>query len=217
MDDSVRVIMGTGILSIGDSFYEVEAWTDSTKLKKGKGYMKGSYVYIYRGKYKKDSTEPGIYKSDDEYIIKEPKGKEKELYHVNNIKEIDITNIFEQIDEHSEDFISVEDVEIINNNAEIYIPTIKEDDDFLKLAVKKAIMAKEINLLNYKNNFNSQYTLNNMKSSLNRETKMTVPKFKLWCEILGVGFELRIFDNNTDPRNPLKEDIIIRSDDPFNE
>ena len=54
-----------------------------------------------------------------------------------------------------------------------------------------------------------EYALNNMKSGLSKSTKMTVPNFIKWCEILGLDWELTISDNGEDNINPLSETIVV--------
>ena len=75
--------------------------------------------------------------------------------------------------------------------------------------MKKAILDKKINLKNYKDRFTNEYALNNMKSGLSKSTKMTVPNFIKWCEILGLDWEMVIKDNGDDTINPLSETIIV--------
>ena len=210
----MRIIFGEAFISLnyGDDIYKVLSYYEGRKLKKGYAYIKGDYVYPYMGKYKKDEDNlPGIYKKDGEYIFIETDDMEE--YSVDNIIELDSGTIIEQIKSNKDNFIQAEDIEFINNNAEVYQPTIKETDDFLKYLVKRIILDKKINLRNYKHKFPNEYSLNNMKSGLNKGTKMTVPNFNLWCEILGVKFEIRVYDAGTDKNSPLPEDIIISSDD----
>ena len=201
------------VIIIDDEYYDVEVFIKGKKLTKGTAYIKGDYVYIYRGKKKKDSFLPGIYKENDKYVFIEPSGKEKQIYDVDNINELSRDSIFDIIESHREEFIQPEDIETINNNSEIYTATIRENDDFLKYMVKELINRKHINLRNYKGRFNNEYALNNMKSGLNKSTKMTVPNFTKWMEVLGANWELRVWDNGTDTVNPLEEEIVISSED----
>lgn len=215
--ETIKVFMGRLLLIMGDNLCEVELFNKDKKLKKGFGYIKGSLVYIYRGKlekFKKSELEPGIYLDlQREYKFIEPSKDEARIYNVDNISELDLDIISESISQSEENFIQPEDIEVINNNAEVYIPTIKEDDDFLKVAVKKSIIGKEINLKNYKDRFSNQYGLNNAKSGLTKSTKMTVTNFQIWREILGLKWRLIIENDGTDKMNPLKEPIIIDSED----
>lgn len=217
MDETVRIFTGKIGMVIGEEYHEVYLFREDRKLKKGFGYIKGDYVYIYRGRVDKTDTknlEPGIYRNKkEEYVFVEPDKNERDLYHVDNLIDLDMDTIFEQIKEEEENFINSEDIEIINNNADVFIPTIREDDDFLKYLVKMAIMQKKINLKNYRGKFSNQYQLNNLKSGLNKDTKMTVTNFKVWCEILGLKWQFILEDDGTDRFNPLPEPIVIESQD----
>ena len=142
-------------------------------------------------------------------IFVEPKEKEKKKYDVDNINELSTSSIFDKVSQETDKFIQPSDIEIINNNSEMFTPTIRPEDDFLKYIVKKAILDKKINLKNYKNRFTNEYALNNMKSGLSKSTKMTVPNFVKWCEILGLDWEMTVSDNGDDNINPLSEPINI--------
>lgn len=218
MDSTVKIFTGRLAVAILDDFHEVELYRPDKKLKKGYGYIKGDYVYIYRGKkekFKKKDIIPGIYMNlHGEHEFVEPETiQEKSEYSVDKVIELDIDRIFDEISDEQDNFISPEDIEVINNNSEIYIPTMREDDDFLKYIVKKAILDKKINLKNYRGKFSNQYALNNMKAGLNKDTKMTVTNFKIWCEILGLKWTMVIDDDGTDRLNPLPDTLEILSED----
>ena len=202
------------VIIIDDEYFEVDTFMEGIKLKKNVAYIVGDYVYIYRGKYKSDdSYKPGIYKKDDEYIFVEPDKKRKDKFSIDNINELSPTSIFEQVENNVEDFVQLSDIETINNNSEIFTPMLKDDDDFLKHIVKKIILDKKINLKNYKSRFSNEYALNNMKSGLSKTTKMTVPNFMKWCEILGVDWEMTVTDSGEDNLNPLSETIRVSNKD----
>lgn len=211
---AMKLFVGSPIIIIDDEYYPVETYYTGKILEKNVGYMFGDMVYVYRGKIKGnlDGAKPGIYLKDNIIRFINPKKKEVHKYLISNVTILDSSEIFKIIESDKERFIKPEDVEIINNNSEIYIPTIKEDDDFLKFLVKRMIIEKKINLRNYKENFPNEYALNNMKSGLNRSTKMTVTNFKSWCEILGIKWSLTIEDDGSDKTNPLPEPITITSD-----
>jgi hypothetical protein len=215
MKNEIKVFMGRLILPINDEFHEVELFSKKKKLKKGFGYIKGHYVYIFRGKlekYEKDNLLPGIYlNKEDEYIFIEPKKENKNIYHIDNIMELNLDKIFEDIENNKNEFIQEEDIETINNNSGTFKPTIKDSDDFLKLIIKQAIIIKQPNIKKYKNKFSVQHAFNNLKSSLEGTTKMSVDKFLSWTELLGLDWTVIIEDNGKDKNNPLKEPIIISS------
>ena len=206
-----RIYVSQPVVIIDDDYYTVEIYTKNTKLKKDKAYIKGDFVYLYRGKIKDkgDISGPGIYKLNKEIIFIEPEGKDRKLYDIDNVNELSPSSIFDKVSEDVSKFVQPSDIEIINNNSEIFTPTIRPEDDFLKYIVKKAILDKKINLKNYKDRFTNEYALNNMKSGLSKSTKMTVPNFIKWCEILGLDWEMIIKDNGDDTINPLSEDIIV--------
>jgi len=211
-----NVFIGTQpVIIIDDDYYNVDVFYENKSLKKNVAYIIDDYVYVYRGKVKSkdDITLPGIYKINGEYVFEEPKKKYKEKYSVDNINELSTDSIFESIESAKTAFIDLDDIEIINNNSSSYKPMITEDDDFLKYIIKKAIIDKDINLKNYKSRFGNEYSLNNMKSALTKPTKMTVPNFLRWCEILGLKFEVKVYDAGLDNINPLPGPIVINSDD----
>lgn len=202
------------IIIDNEEVYHIEAMVKGEKLKKDIGYVVGDYVYVYRGKLKdKNPIKPGIYKKGDQYITIEPNEHDKEKYHVSEIIELDPAPIFNIIEKNKEGFIDPEDIEIFNNNSEVYTPTIKASDDFLKYIIKRAIIDKRINLRNYKGRFNNEYALNNMKSGLNKSTKMTVPNFVKWVEVLGLNWKLEVWDSGEDTINPLPKPISISNKD----
>ena len=202
------------VISDDDEYYSVDLYLDGMKLKKDVAYIRGDYVYVYYGKYPTDVTpKPGIYKKDNTYVFIEPDDNSKDKYSVDNVHELSMPAIFDLIESNKTEFIQPEDIEVFNNNSEIYIPTIKDNDDFLKYIVKKMIIDKQINLRSYKGRFNNEYALNNMKSGLNKATKMTVPNFIKWAEVLGVDWELSVWDNGTDKVNPLPDKLTIASKD----
>lgn len=212
----MRIFVGPAylVLNNAEEVYSVDVFYKGKKLKKGTAYLIDGVAYIYRGKLKKtaDSSMPGIYKTVDGYKIVEPTEREKEtLYSDENIITFDPEEIITKIATSMTVFQQPEDIEIINNNSELYIPTIKDTDDFLKVLVKMIITNKKINIRKYKGHFANEYALNNMKSGLKRDTKMTVTNFKAWCEILGVQWKMVVSDDGTDTLNPLKEPIEIDS------
>lgn len=210
----VRVLLGRLMLYVDDNIHEVKLYKPDDDLVKGFGYIINDYVYVYRGKTKtKKSIPMGIYKDEfGKYFVVEGDMIEKRNYHIDNVVELDINAMISYLNDNKEQFSSPEDVEIINNSAEVFAPRIDEDDDFLKQLVKHALQLKQVNLKNYKDKFMEGYALNNIKSALVKPTKTSVPAFMQWAELLGFGWEIRIFDNGTDNISPLDADIIYRSD-----
>lgn len=213
----IVIFGGKAILTVDDEYLEVNIFHENEKLKKGLGYVKDGYVYVYQGKvdkFNKKELNAGIYMDRyGKYVVIDHEESVKDKYHVDNVTDFDVKRIFDEIEKKEEQFIDHEDIEIINSNSEFYKPTMNEDDDFLKAIVKKIIVAKRINLSNYKSKFTNPYTLNNLKSSLNKKTKMSVLNFKIWCEILGVNWTMIIEDNGEDKITPLVEPLDISSNE----
>lgn len=210
----IKVSIGRMILAVDDYVYEVHMYHPSmTKLQKNHGYIIRDYVYVYKGKEKPDGM--GIYKNRDtgELMVIDGSNKEKEKFTVDKIIDMDIESITNKIKEQSERFTSEEDLEVMNNSAEVFAPKIKEGDDFLKQVVKQALEEKQISIKHYKNKFSKPHTLNNIKSALINKTKTSINNFEQWAELLGFDWEIRIYDNGLDKQNPMDVDIIFKSDE----
>jgi len=204
---SGRVFFGRCVFILNGDIHEVKPFFNDIKLKIGFAYMKDGLVYIYYGKLNKlnkDELKPGIYQEKGVYKFIKPSKKERSVYSTDNVTELNVDWMFDRVDENR-------DIEIINNNSDVYIPIIRENDDPLKIAIKKAIIEKRINLKNYKGKFLDNYALNNRKSGLNGPTKMSITNFKTWCEVLGLEWKLELSDNGTDKMNPMKNSILIDS------
>ena len=71
---------------------------------------------------------------------------------------------------------------------------INPEDDPLKKLIKCAIIKKHMNIADYKDKGSTPYLLNNMRGALKSKSKMMMPYFISWCEVLGLHFVLRIID-----------------------
>jgi hypothetical protein len=203
------------LVTSDEEFMEIFGYNEGDKLKKDRGYLKGEYVYVYRGRLEgnKNDIPMGIYlNSIGEHEFIGPNTlQEKLTYSVNNLVEFDIDNIFDEIDSKRGDFLSETDIEVINANTEILTTVIKPDDDLLKRAIKEAINRKGINLKLYRERFKNEHSLNNMKSALNKRSNMSVKYFLDWCEILGLDWTLYVHDSGSDKISSLDEDIVIKN------
>lgn len=207
----MRVLYGDSYITIDGEMYEVKVYREGVKLKKETAYIRNEMVYVYFGKYK-DQTEPGIYKTDDGYVFIEPNTVDIEKYHMDNVICLDVDEIFARMKECSP-ILSIENETVVLNNMESFKTNLKDSDDFLKKAIKEAINRKNINLKIYQDKFKNAHSLNNMKSALNKSSKMSVAYFQDWCEILGLKWKLIIADNGTDSISPLDDEIIIDWDE----
>lgn len=210
------------INNLGDNkYHKVKEYEDvNQELILDYGYIKGDHVYIFRGDYDPDMEviDPGIYMDENgKHIFIAPRTKlEEKIFHIDNILYIDAESLLNQVTSNIEDFVLDEDIELLADNAESFMPALKDDDDFLKRVIKLAIIQKQMNLNNYKSKVDSKWGLTNMKSSLTKTTKMTIRYFMQWLEVLGLDFEIVLTDNGTDKIRPLKEPVRIGSADIIN-
>ena len=100
----------------------------------------------------------------------------------------------------------------MNAATSIFVPTINEYDDPLKKLIKQVIISKKIDINRLKHRMPQKYGLTNMKSALVGKTKMSINNFNVWCELLGITYEVIITDNGSDSQNPLPNVIHYASD-----
>lgn len=102
----------------------------------------------------------------------------------------------------TEKLVIASDIELTTDFGEpeqgIYKVPLSDKDDPLKRIIKVCIIKKHINLSDYKDKGSSPHLINNMRSALKRDSRMMIPYFIYWCEILGVDFTLSIYDKETD-------------------
>ena len=220
----VRVFFNTRLMiATEDGFIEVKLFNRKKELIEGLGYMENGLVYIYNGEIKRSNPRPGLYtkttatskgKAKKEYFFIGDEPDYKGIFPVSEVLELDANAIFENLNSEPEGFMNIDELESISTDRDIYVPIIKDTDDFLKVAIKRAIINKKINLKNkYKDKFTNQHQLTNMMSSLKGNTKMSVIYFIYWADLLGLDWNLRLYDNGTDTLNPSTEDIVVSSDE----
>jgi hypothetical protein len=212
-----RLYSGKIFLMVDDDVIRVKTYSEDKKLKKDTGYIIGEQILIYRGKLSKlvGPEKTGIYLLDDgTHHINFPIAEsEKSLFHIRNIVEFDIDRIYNEINDNKDDFLNEKEIEILNANTEVFTTVIKPGDDFLKRVIKEALNRKKINLKVYKDKFKNEHSLNNMKSALNKKSKMSVSYFLDWCEILGLDWTIIVSNSGSDPISDIGEDIQYSSTD----
>jgi hypothetical protein len=214
----LRVYTGKIFIVYDDNVTPVKNYFTSKELKKDVGYLYEDYVFVYHGKikdYDMNNEYPcGLYKVNDEYLFVYPKtAEDRDRFHRDRIIEFNVSKMYDEIEKNKNDFLSEEEIEIIQANMDIFSVAIRSNDDFLKRLIKEAINRKEINLKIYKDKFKNDHSLNNMKSALNKKSKMSVSYFLDWCEILGLDWSMSIWDNGTDKISRLNEPIMVNSSD----
>lgn len=195
------------------------------ELKCDRCYVLGDYVYEYIGEINRMAdTKPGqIFKRNGRFFINRINPDKQELFSVSNIRHI------EDEEQSAEKILSqyIYNFNIGNNIAkdnqskmvtsgETYVPELKDSDDALTRIMKLMIIHKKLILNNYRDNCDKKYSLDNIRSAINGATiNMTITRFLTWCDLLHLDWEFHLFDNGTDPINPLPYDLKISPSNPL--
>lgn len=206
-----------------EEIVEVKLFFPDIELIEGLGYINRDFVYIYKGEAKRSKLLPGLYTKtketkkgnvEKEFIFVGDEEDGKFVFGLDKVVVLDINKIFENLNKEPESFMTTEDLESVSIDREVFVPIIRESDDFLKCAIKKAIIAKKINVKQkYKNKFSEPYQLTNRVHQLKDKTKMSTLYFMDWVELLDLDWKLILSDNGNDPANPIGEDIVIDGND----
>lgn len=197
-------------IKIGDEAYEVKH-SKYDKIKKNYAYIKGKYVYICDGKFKKgEPVYPGhVYirpeEDDEKYLWVKPDTEEdKEKFSVKHIQHVSDNTLVNSINDPSlyKDPVPSE----VEKEEDLYAPKIKDNDDIFKRIVKEAILRKKISLRQYKGKFKNDYDISNMRYALSKKDgPMSSKYFQKWAELLELNVEIIARFTNGDG----EEDEII--------
>ena len=137
--------------------------------------------------------------------------KTDELFNEKNMYDLSYQKIHDTTT-GDEELYDEEALADMNAASALYVPVINEDeDDPLKKIIKTIIITKQIDINRLKSKMTKKYALSNMKSALNGRTKMSIANFNIWCEILGVNYDIIISDNGSDTIDPLEGDLHFSS------
>ena len=200
------------LLKKDGSFIPADIFNKNITCEEGHAYMKNNFVYIYHGKFSdyKENLNPGIYLKNSGYII-EPYFNKKDAYTIDDIRQMDAASIFEDITSNAHKYDKqMNTVESLTTIKGQQMPLLLDTDDFLKSGIKRAIIGKDVDVRIYKNKLPGKNELTNKYSSIkSNTTKVTVPVFKEWIDLLNLDCKIVISDNGKDHNNPLHEDIVI--------
>lgn len=181
----------------------------------GKGYVDENnrvWIYCLNGEPKNSSAYPYFWIDETETkIFSEPPLNVLDQFNGDNIVNADLASIVQQTKDNEELF-DEEEINDINASSAIYMPQIKNDDDFLKKIVKNTIIKKGININRLKTKTGEKYVLSNMKTALSGNTKMSVLYFIKWMEIMDCSFEVVVQDKDTKVIDALGTPIAYMSD-----
>lgn len=214
-DFVIQVFEGADPMFINEETY-YEIGCIGKRLEDGYAYVIGDYCYPFRGK--EDISEErkikvGIYENTNrKYYVKMPSSsKDKALFSIEHITSLSIDDMWEQLKNNKDDFITDIDREMINSNKKKYIPTIRTNDDTLQKIVKYAIIGKNTNINIFQNIFDKEHGLTNLKTTLKPDATMTMKRFVQWADILNLGYRIIVFDNGHDLYYPLPYEIHYNS------
>lgn len=180
--------------------------------KKGKGYIfDDGVVRVYSLTKRVDRPIPYFWFDETEKTYLKGGMEFDDGFTTDRIVSITPPDISKNTPDDFEPF-NEEAINAINAAAEIYKPEIKPGDDPLKKIIKTAIIEKQINISRLSANVDTKCRLNNMKSALTKETKMSIEYFNKWCELLGLDYMVMLVDNGVDTIDPLKEPVVYRSE-----
>lgn len=213
-----HIFYGRAVID-ADEIYEVELYDPQKELMLNRGYIHNGSVYVYRGELPPDNslTNPtpkhGLYKTPSgNHIFKEGTPKEAKLFRLKNVTQMDPDAFLTNFLENKDDFVNEDDLRFISNNSKIFTVQEKDNDDFLKRAVKQAINQKQIALENYSANSATKHEIPNLKTTVMKENPMTYQRFMQWADLLKLDWKFIVFDGG-DERSPLKEEIVLESKD----
>lgn len=162
------------------------------ELKKGFGYRHDGYIYIYRGKIKKQTVlEPGsVYLDENKNPVWVAHSEDTiDLYNEKRCIPLSNDQIYEELLDKSK-FKEIDPI-LLENADDFFAPQILENDDVLKIGTKKVLQQKKIRIKATKNEINT-YDITNMKSALTKPSRMSFRYFMKWMELLGVRCKLTL-------------------------
>lgn len=176
----------------------------------GKGYIYDDQVWFFSREKPKTSDIPVFWYEHGRILFGKTRETIKENFSVKRLRSMEpqdtLANLDPNVPLYDEKALSD-----INSATSVFVPEIKETDDCLKKLVKLTIIKKNININGLKSKMAKSYSLPNLKTALMNNTKMSVPNFLIWCDLLSISFDIFISDNGTDIHNPLPEQIHYNS------
>ena len=99
----------------------------------------------------------------------------------------------------------------ISSSGNLFRPMDSEKDDFLTKVVKRVAQIKHVTIEKLKAKATKNHAVMNMKSALEGKTKMSVYYFNQWAQLMGFSYSVIVWDDGSDPYDPLIEPLIYRS------
>lgn len=83
------------------------------------------------------------------------------------------------------------DIEVPDRK-DVYVVPLKEGEDPYKRIIKLALYKKMVPTATYRKKGSTNHQINNMKSALRSDQKMTSDYFTIWCELLNMGYTIKL-------------------------
>ena len=95
------------------------------------------------------------------------------------------------------------------SSSAIYVPVIKETDDFLKRLIKMVFLIKAVPTTRYRKKITKAYQFSNLFQALNNETKTTTPVWQTWIELLGMDAIIILKDAKVEDDEPCIDNYLV--------
>lgn len=178
-----------------------------------RGYLDSQdRIWIFSNEKPKSGSIPTFWYEDGALQYSSIRSDLSDEFKVDKLKDYSTISLVESV-KPGENLYDEDLKSSINASRQIYRPVINETDDFLKKAIKQAIITKEVDIRQYGKKVTSKYQLSNLRTSLENKTKMSTQSFLTWCEILGLRFDLTIIDDGNDPYSPMDRVYTISNED----
>lgn len=180
--------------------------SESEPFRHDKGYILNDEIWIFNKEKPNTSEYPYFWYEHGKICFGKVRDSIKNDFRVENLSTLDPTYTVCKLDPNVP-LYDEQALSDMNAATTMFEPEIKESDDCLKKLIKISILDKKINIARLKSVTPTSYMLSNLKTALINGTKMSITNFIIWCDLLGLTFDIIVSDNGTDYQNPLKKSI----------
>lgn len=177
----------------------------------GKGYISDDRIWIFSRKKPNTSEYPYFWYEDGEIRFGKVRDSIKDDFTVDKLVSLDLMDTVYKLDPN-EPLYDEQMLNDINASTSMFIPEIRENDDCLKKLIKMSIINKKINVNGLKSKLAHSYSLSNLKTALMNNTKMSIPNFIVWCDLLELKFDIIVDNTGLDDQFPLPKMIHYSSE-----
>lgn len=180
-----------------------------------KGYINKNdesvWIYSGNGKPKNCNQYPYFwFENNNDMVFSEPSKEVLEEFHKDKIVDYSTNEIINKT-KSDEVLYNEQEINDINSASTVFVPKLNDTDDPLKKCIKYSIIEKSTDINRFKYKTTADYMIPNMKSALVNPTKMSITNFVKWCEYLGLNFLFIIYNNGSDPVDPLPNSLLYDS------